>query len=47
VAGNEAVPADILQWIQKNDPDWHVRELAGETLAKVTARETSENTVSV
>jgi hypothetical protein len=47
VAGNEAVPADILQWIQKNDADWHVRELAGETLAKVAARETSENSVSV
>lgn len=44
VAGNRAVPADILEWIATNDPDWHIRETATETLASV---QTSENTVSV
>jgi hypothetical protein len=43
VASNPAVPTDILQWIQTNDPDWHVREVAGETLATVAASEADEN----
>jgi hypothetical protein len=42
VAQNPAVPADILQWIQNNDADWHVRELARETLANRDATEASQ-----
>lgn len=44
VAENPAVPADILEWIQTNDKDWHIREIAAETLASLQA---SENTASV
>jgi hypothetical protein len=43
VASNPAVPTDILQWIQTNDADWHVREVAGETLSTVASSEADEN----
>lgn len=43
VAGNPAVPADILEWIATKDPDWHIRDTAAETLASVRA---SESTVA-
>jgi hypothetical protein len=44
VAENPAVPQDILEWIATNDPDWHIRETAAQTLVSVQA---SENTVAV
>lgn len=41
VAGNPAVPADILEWIATKDPDWHIRDTAAETLASVRASESN------